>query len=297
MKAAVLATLLLALPLSAEIAVQRVVDDAGVVDRVVEVSRRGYPQEPLRRIVREDIDILRGRRADGTFEFAYYDRFEAGRHTESDSVGPKGDELTAVKIEGSFVYRLLIEVPTRRLLVARNRKLWVQRVEVEYIPEGTSAPKSFTTKIEAWLEPGTTKALDLPEIPRQATARVYVKADEQAGTGNIELHFLEARIVDDVKSPFATAVTAAKTLLRSIDGGDADTVRSDAGRLKGALVSPSAIATVSAPRETPASGTASVENPDLYRDLQAIEDLLTGTDAERREGLDRLHQLVRRFRP
>jgi hypothetical protein len=40
--------------------------------------------------------------------------------------------------------------------------------------------------------------------------------------------------------------------------------------------------------------TPSVE---VYMDLQAIEDLLTGTESEKREGLDRLHQLVRRLRP
>jgi hypothetical protein len=35
----------------------------------------------------------------------------------------------------------------------------------------------------------------------------------------------------------------------------------------------------------------------MYQDLQTVEDLLTGTEAEKREGLDRLHQLVRRLRP
>lgn len=291
MKYAVLALLLLTTPLSAEISVQRVIDDAGVVDRVVEVSRRGYPQDPLRRIVREDIDTLRGRRADGTFEYAYYDRFEAGRHTESTAVQPREDDLQQLKIEGSFVYRLLIEVPTRRLLVARNRKLWVDRVEVEYIPQGSSASKSFTAKVEAWLEPGSTKAVDLPEIPRQATARVFAKADSDVGTGNLEATFLEARIVDDIKSPYADAVTAAKTLLRSIDSGDADAVRSNAARLKATLAPGTPV------RETTIAGTPSIAGAELYRELQSIEDLMTGTEAERREGLDRLHQLVRRFRP
>jgi len=37
-------------------------------------------------------------------------------------------------------------------------------------------------------------------------------------------------------------------------------------------------------------------DPDLYNELQAIEDLLTGNETERRQGLDRLHQLVRKLR-
>jgi len=36
--------------------------------------------------------------------------------------------------------------------------------------------------------------------------------------------------------------------------------------------------------------------PDIAAELQSIEDLLTGTEAERRQGLDKLHQLLRRLR-
>jgi hypothetical protein len=35
---------------------------------------------------------------------------------------------------------------------------------------------------------------------------------------------------------------------------------------------------------------------ELQTELQLIEDLLTGSEAERREGLDRLHQMIRRVR-
>jgi len=36
---------------------------------------------------------------------------------------------------------------------------------------------------------------------------------------------------------------------------------------------------------------------EIYMELQAVEDLLTGNESEKREGLDKLHQLVRRLRP
>ncbi|MFP5246826.1 MAG: hypothetical protein ACLGH0_09035, partial [Thermoanaerobaculia bacterium] len=35
---------------------------------------------------------------------------------------------------------------------------------------------------------------------------------------------------------------------------------------------------------------------EMQTELQLIEDLLTGSENERREGLDRLHQLIRRMR-
>jgi len=37
-------------------------------------------------------------------------------------------------------------------------------------------------------------------------------------------------------------------------------------------------------------------DPELFKELQAIEDLLTANENERRQGLDRLHQLIRKLR-
>jgi hypothetical protein len=45
----------------------------------------------------------------------------------------------------------------------------------------------------------------------------------------------------------------------------------------------------------PAPDTAS--RVETQAELQLIEDLLTGNDTERRQGLDRLHQMIRRMRP
>src|SRR6202008_4399242 len=50
----------------AQVPVARVATDARVIDRVAEVSRNDLPTDVLRRIVNEDIDLLRGKRADGT---------------------------------------------------------------------------------------------------------------------------------------------------------------------------------------------------------------------------------------
>jgi hypothetical protein len=44
----------------------------------------------------------------------------------------------------------------------------------------------------------------------------------------------------------------------------------------------------------PATDTAA--RLELQTELQMIEDLLTGTEPERREGMDRLHQMIRRLR-
>jgi hypothetical protein len=82
-------------------------------------------------------------------------------------------------------------------------------------------------------------------------------------------------------------------LLRQIDTGDPAPNRNGAAALRDLLpaapVAPS-IPVVARHAEIP-------DGFDLHREVQQIEDLMTGTDAERREALERLHQLERRLRP
>jgi hypothetical protein len=296
---------------TAQIPVQRVADDARVIDRVAEASKKDLPQNLLKRIVNEDIESLRGKRADGTYEFASFEKLEASRSTQSYSVQPrKNDAPDRFEVKGAFVYRLLIESPSRRMLVTKNRRVNIDHVEIEYIPMNNSATKIQNVKVEEWLEPGGVHPVDFPEVARQATVRVYAKADPAAGYGNIDMTLIKAKVVDSADSPYADAVASAKAILRAVDNADIPSIRAMATRMHEDLatrdVGPalsrpgptgeSAPRTAeSAPRQ--ATSTQSTPNVEVYMDLQAIEDLLTGTEAEKREGLDKLHQLVRRLRP
>jgi hypothetical protein len=296
MRRAVLASLLLStLSLRADVQVERVRIDAMVVDRVVEMSKRNVPTDVLRRIVTEDLEMLRGRRADGGYDYAYYDRYEAKRESQSFSIQPskKSEEFEESQVSGSYVFRLVLEVPSRRLLVTKNRKLWIDHVDLEFIPQGTSERKKESVEIKSWLEPGASRTIELPVIPRQITARVFARADKDAGYGNLTVSLVEARIIDDIKSPYAAATTSAKMLLRLIDSGDAGPIRNGAAALRDLLPA----APVAPPVAIIARGADAPNASDLHREVQQIEDLMTGTDAERREALERLHQLERRLRP
>ena len=271
----------------AQIPVAGVAADAKVIDRVAEASKNDLPRDLLKRIVNEDIDLLRGKRADGTYQYASYDRMEAGRKSDT------------------FAFRLLLSVPSRRMVLAKNHHIYVDRVEIETLPQRSSEKKFHTVKIEAWLEPGTSKTIDLDEIGRQAIARVYAHA-EKDGYGNMSLTFVEARIFDDPSSPYVDSVESAKAILKAIDHSDTASMRAMAQRISSRLQTDSAVAvtpignppaTISA---TPAASqmevTAGRGDAEMIAELQAIEDLLTGTEAERRQGVDRLHQLLRRVR-
>lgn len=293
--------LLAAMPVFAQTAsVARVADDGLVIERVAEASRRDLPTDLLRRIVEEDIEILRGKRADGSYEFASWERFEAGRVNGSYSIQPRADRMETVELRGANVYRIIVEVPSRRLVLARNRPVWLERVDVDLVPEGSSQLQHHSFEVKAWLQPGELRPFDLPAIGRQVTAKVVATADEKHGYGNISVALVQARIVDEASSPYAGAVSAAKAIQRGLDNGDINSIRAMARRMRDELgggtttsVQPAPVSTVEvvAPRATDAASRL-----ELHTELQMIEDLLTGTEAERREGMDRLHQLIRRMR-
>ena len=272
----------------------RVAEDAKVIDRVAEASRKDLPQDLLKRIVDEDIELLRGKRGDGTYQYAGYEKMEASRVSDSFSIDPAKKE-SILDLKGSFVYRLILAAPSRRMLVTRNKHVYVDRVEIEYIAEKDGTKKLQTSRLDAWIEPGTSKTVELNEIARQATVRVYTRADE-SGYGNLVLTLIQARIFDDPTSPYADAVASEKAIAKAIDNRDVPSIRAMAQRVSSSL-QPNVAAQVPV---RPPAGTVEVTAPkadaDLFGELQTIEDLLTGSDPERRQGLDRLHQLLRRLR-
>jgi hypothetical protein len=284
----------------------RVADDAKVIDRVAEASRKDLPHDLLKRIVNEDIELLRGKRPDGMYQYAGYDKMEAGRISDSFSVDPDKKE-SIVEIRGAFVYRLVLSSPSRRMLVTRNKHVYIDRAEIEYIPLNDPGKKTQTSKLGAWLEPGTSKNIEINEIARQATVRLYVHAEQSYG--NLDVTLIQAKIFDDPTSPYADAVSSEKAILAAIDHNDVASIRAMAQRIAGSLQpSVASVATVPSPVPSqvppippkPTAGTVDVTAPrvdeQLYGELQSIEDLLTGSDTERRQGVDRLHQLLRRLR-
>jgi hypothetical protein len=272
--------------------VTRVSDDAKAIDRVLEISRgHDVPNDILKRLVNDDLDTLRGRHADDTYDFASYERLEASRTHDSFSIEPTGeDKLTRVESKGDFAYRVLLEMPNRRMLVTRNRPVFVDRLEVESIPMASSAKKTKTIDVKAWLQPGGSKIIDLDDIGRHTTVRLFARTDEKNGYGNIDVALIQARVFDNPDSPYADAVSSLKAILKAQEHDDTATMRAMAQRIVTDLQPLQAA--------RPAAAVVDVTAPaaDIQTELVAIEDLLTGTETERRQGVDRLHQLIRRMR-
>jgi hypothetical protein len=282
---------------------QRVSTDAMVIDRVAEVSnKRELPSDLLKRIVNEDIELMRGRRTDGSYEYATWERFEASRVKESFSVQARADKMETLEVKGAYVYRVVIDAAERRLLVRKNRPVWIERVDLEYIGVGSTQTERQTIDVKAWMQPGELRPFDLPVIARQATARVIATAEEKGGYANVTVALVQARIVDNADSPYADAVASAKAMQRALDNNELPSLRAMAQRVRDSLGGSVAAAQPTVSR--PAASTMTVTAPprdlastvETQAELQLIEDLLTGTDQEKREGLDRLHQLIRKMR-
>jgi hypothetical protein len=295
-----LIALLLAASIEGQDVAQRVADDATAIDRVAAASKRDLPTDLLRRIVDEDVELLRGRRNDGSYQYASFERFDTGRITQDFSVQHRGDKMEVLELKAPWVYRLQIEVPSRRLLVRKNRPVWIERVDLEYIAERGSQTERQTIEVKQWLKPGEFRPVDLPQIARQATARVVATVEDGSGYGNVELALIKAKIVDNPDSPYGDAVASAKAIQRALDNSDVASMRAMAQRLRRTLGGGAAAAAgsrIEVVAQAPATPPPAPPADRAMRDeLQEIEDLLTGSEQERREGLDRLHQLLRRLR-
>jgi hypothetical protein len=229
---------------------------------------------------------------------------EAGRKSDTISVDPERKE-SVLELRDAFAFRLIISVPSRKMLVTKNHRIYIDHVEVESLPQNSSEKKFQTVKLGAWIEPGSAQTIDLDEIGRQAIARVYAHA-EGGGYANVTLTLVEARIFDEPSSPYADAVESAKAILNALKHDDKPSIRAMAQRIASRLqpVSAAGAAPIASPPATIAAipATSQMEvisgrtDPETLTELQAIEDLLTGSEAERRQGVDRLHQLVRKLR-
>jgi hypothetical protein len=280
-----------------EVPVARIIDDAKAIDRVAAASKHDTPTDLFRRMLNEDIELLRGKQKDGTYDYASYERFEAGRETDSYSVEATSDpeKMTKLEIKASFAYRLVIESPSRRMLVTKNRPVFLDRVEIEYIPIRGGAARVQNVSIRTVMPPGTQRNIDFEDVAKQATVRVFARTEKDDGYGNLVLSVIHARISDNPDSPYADAVASAKAILRALDRDDTASMRSMAQRMAASLQPKTMTDSTGPPRSIDVIATR-IE-PDLLPELQAIEDLLTGSENERRQGLDRLHQLIRKLRP
>lgn len=282
--------------------IDQVREDAKVILRILEASEKDLPRDLMRKIVEEDIDILRGKQNDGTYLYASYVADEADRSEQGFTVRA-GEQLAQFNVKGEASYAVLLRVPGRRFLVRKNQQVYVDRVDLDITPAASGFPSRVeTVKIGAWIPAGGDRLVTFPQIARSARVTVHARTDKDAGPASLQLILLEPRLSDDPRSPWYRPVENAKVLLREIERRDRPKIESAARLIAGdPLLTAPPVATT-ARRD---SWTSPDLGPDilpsasdeLYLELRRIEELLSGNEFDRRQGMDMLRQMVRRLRP
>jgi hypothetical protein len=277
----------------------QVYEDAKVIRRVAEISRRDMPRDLLGTLVEQSLDALRGKSGDLEYRFATWQRVESGKKQESSAITPAPDEtLTEIKIKDQLAYRLRIEVPKRRMLFFGNDRVWVDRIEARFTPIG-GQPQAVSVPVNAWFDSGSERVWDLPEVAREAEVSVFARPE--AEKSSIVLTLSRASLVDNPDSPYYEVVRRLKSTDDAVRERDYRRVRNLQdeiialleGEAGGRGVSPLPTATAPTPRVT----APVAAGDDIYFELGHIRELLNGNDDDRREALFRLERLIERTKP
>lgn len=280
---------------------ERVYLDAQVIKRVAEVAHRDLPRDLLMRIVEQDIELLRGKQSDGAYVYAHFERIEAGRVSEGFTVKPAEEDgrLDRNQFRAKNVFKLIVDIPSRRLLVARNRDIFLDRIEVNY-DDQNGIPKTETFDVGRRLDAGEQMEFELPEVASDAIATVYARSESK--TANMQLVFIKAELVDNADSPHFAIIQSAKLLREAIDRRDQTAMQSLASSMAdridatGGLAAPAVASSERLPATERQRGVETVPVLEIYLRLERIEDLMSGTASERNDGMDRLRELIRELR-
>ena len=272
--------------------------DAWALERIAEVSSSGraMPRDLMQTMVSQSLETLRGASPDGTYRWASYERAEAGRDADRDSLRPTGsEEPDSLESTTDLAYAIRIEVPSRRLLVARNRRVFIERIDVDYRELGGFRDIQ-TIELNRWIEPGDSVEYPLESITRRATATVRGWADpEERGNAVVEVVWLVPTLTDDPASPYATQVATLKQVEAAVDERDRERTRTLAAQLAMQLGHDTTpVMRPDLVREPPAVPMP-IGRDELLFELRTLEEMMrSGAPAGRGTAEDRLRNLIRR---
>lgn len=277
---------------------RQVYEDAKVMRRIADVARRDLPRDVLGKIVDEDLETLRGKTSEYEYRYAAYARTEAERNEERFTVRTDKEkpELESLELKGQLAYRFRLQVPGRRMLVLGNRHVYVDHVELSYLPIGRQAAVTASVDMKAWLEPGEERIVEVPNIAREATATVWVSTDP-GEKASLDVAVYRATLVDNPDSPFATVVRRIGVMKDAVRERDYRKLRNVADEVMALLETRAGSSPASRVATVPAAPPSVEHDDDIYFELREIQVLLRGDEASHKEGLARLERLVERLRP
>lgn len=105
-----------------------------------------------------------------------------------------------VESNAGRVYAAAVVVPRKRSLLRDNNPVWVGTVEVTYESDGRARTKR--EDINQWMNPGTSRTIDLREISHRAHATVDAAVSSRhVKQAVVEIHLHQAVAEDDPANP------------------------------------------------------------------------------------------------
>jgi len=120
-----------------------------------------------------------------------------------------GNGTDSCEATGAHAYGVRVAVPAKQSLFGRNNPVYVCTVRISYDADGHHRTKS--EKIDAWMNPDTSRTIDLGTIADHVEAALDAStAQKDAGSALVEIHFREAVAEDDPANPAYATIQSLK---------------------------------------------------------------------------------------
>lgn len=133
----------------------------------------------------------------------------------------QGANTDRVEESGHHPYAVRVVVPRKRSLLNSNNPVWVGTVTVTYEVEGRTRTK--TENVNAWLNPDTSRTIDLGAIADRADVSMDVAtAQRHVKEAIVEVHYRQAVMQDDPANPSYDTIRMLHGLRNSATPYDVD---------------------------------------------------------------------------
>jgi hypothetical protein len=195
-------------------------------------------------------------------------------HTVAAVNGATTDSFEA---SGTRAFQVKVVVPSKRSLFNKNAPVYVGKVGITYDVDGH--PHTKTQTIDAWMNPDTSRTIDLEAIADRVDAALEASTNaKDAKQSIVEIHFVQAVPRDDPNNP---AYDAIQSLARVRDNSDANTIDDEIARAERELF----------PSAEPIPVTS------IIADLRHADELMhSKKDADVDQGQRLLKETLRRLR-
>jgi hypothetical protein len=223
------------------------------------------------------LDALREPLPDGGYRWVRWVRPNGEGPFDKKLHRPKSPKnaLDSFEASGQHAYAVRVAVPEKRTLFNGNNPVFVGNIEIRYTAEGKTG--TMKQPIDALMQPGTSRTIDLPVIADRADVRLGSGTDHP-DQALVEVHFMQALPEDDRDNPSYDAVRALGRIRGSSDAAEIDD-------------------TIAEVEQRTMPGSYPIPLARIFADLRRADDLIRSKkESDQDRGYELLKDTMRRLR-